>query len=102
MKTIGTHNYFVYIITNKNKTVLYTGMTNELNNRLYWHEDDSKNFKKHFTGKYNVYYLLYYERFQEVDHAIMREKQIKGWKREKKEKLINDFNPEWRFLNDEI
>ena len=99
MKPIGTHNYFVYILTNKNKTVLYTGVTNELKNRLFWHEEDSKNRKTHFTGKYNVFYLLYYERFQDVEQAIAREKQIKGWSRAKKEKLICEFNPEWNFLN---
>jgi putative endonuclease len=102
MKTLGTHNYFVYITTNVVKTVLYTGVTNELKNRLYWHKDDAKNRKEHFAGKYNAYYLVYYERFQNVDDAILREKQIKGWSRKKKEMLIESFNPEWKFLNEII
>jgi putative endonuclease len=102
MKPVGSHNYFVYIITNKYKTVLYTGVTNDLKRRLLEHENDVKTVKKHFTGKYNVYFLIYYERFQYIEHAIEREKQIKGWLRSKKEQLISEFNPEWRFLNEEI
>lgn len=102
MKPIGTHNYFVYITTNKLKTVLYTGVTNDLARRLYEHEQDATTGKKHFAGRYNVYYLLYWERFQYIAHAIEREKQIKGWVRKKKEALISAFNPDWRFLNEEI
>lgn len=102
MKPIGTHNYFTYITTNKNKTVLYTGVTNDLKYRLWQHEEDSKSSKKSFAGKYNCYHLIYFERFQYIEHAIEREKEIKGWIRKKKEKLINDFNPNWRFLNSEI
>ena len=102
MKPLGSHNYFVYILTNKTKKVLYIGVTNELKNRLYWHEEDSKERKEHFTGKYNVFYLLFWERFQDIEQAILREKQLKGWSRAKKEKLISEFNPEWRFLNKEI
>ncbi len=102
MKPIGTHNYFVYITTNKNKSVLYTGVTNDLVKRLYEHEKDANTEKLHFTGTYNAFYLLYWERFQYIEHAIAREKQIKGWLRSKKEKVITEFNPGWRFLNDEI
>jgi putative endonuclease len=102
MKPVGSHNYFVYIITNKYKTVLYTGVTNDLKRRLFEHESDVNTVKKHFTGKYNVCFLIYYERFQYIEHAIEREKQIKGWLRSRKEQLISEFNPEWRFLNEEI
>jgi putative endonuclease len=102
MKPIGVHNYFVYILTNKHKTVLYTGVTNNLAKRLYLHKLDAQTKKIHFTGKYNVVYLIYWERFQYIQHAILREKQIKGLMREKKEKLISDFNPDWNFLNKEI
>ena len=102
MKPIGTHNYFTYITTIKNKTVLYTGVTNDLRYRIWQHEEDSRNSKKSFAGKYNCYHLVYFERYQYIAHAIEREKEIKGWLRKKKEKLINDFNPNWRFLNDEI
>lgn len=96
------HNYFVYIVTNFKKTVLYTGVTNDLRTRVLEHKSDSLGVKKSFAGRYNCHYLIYWERFQYVDHAIDREKEIKGWKRSKKENLINDFNPSWRFLNDEL
>ena len=102
MKTFGTHNYFVYITTNKYRTVLYTGVTNDLKRRLYEHEQDAKFHKIHFTGKYNAFYLVYWECFQNIDHAIMREKEIKGWMRFKKDNMITAFNPGWRFLNDDI
>jgi putative endonuclease len=101
MKPLGSHNYFVYITTNISKKVLYTGVTNNLKKRLYQHEEDAKTKKRHFTGKYNCFYLIYYERFEWIEHAIAREKQIKGWTRDKKIKMITDFNKEWRFLNNE-
>ena len=103
MARIDSHNYYIYIITNKNKTVLYTGVTNDLFIRLKQHEENSKPFRhKSFAGKYNAVYLLYYERFQMIEQAIAREKEIKGWRREKKIALINSINPEWNFLNDEV
>ncbi|NDV94395.1 GIY-YIG nuclease family protein [Dysgonomonas sp. 521] len=102
MKPLGTHNYFVYILTNQNKSVLYVGVTNDLRRRLYEHEQDSKTEKSHFTGKYNLYYLIYWEKFEYIEQAIDREKEIKGWKRVKKDKLISDFNPDWNFLNNDI
>jgi putative endonuclease len=101
MKPIGTHNYYVYIITNINKSVLYTGVTNDLSRRLYEHEH-GEGRGSIFTGKYNCHYLLYYERFQYIAHAIKREKEIKGWTRKKKETLITEFNPQWDFLNGEF
>jgi putative endonuclease len=96
------HNYFVYITTNENKTTLYTGVTNNIQQRLSQHYIDSQNFKKSFAGKYNCYYLLYYEGFEDINLAINREKEIKKWRREKKDKLISDFNPDWNFLNDQV
>ena len=102
MKPLGTHNYFVYIVTNESKSVLYVGVTNDLKRRLYEHEQDSKTGKSHFTGKYNLYYLIYWEKFEYIEQAIDREKELKGWKRIKKNKLISDFNPDWNFLNDDI
>ena len=102
LKPIGTHNYFVYILTNKNKSVLYIGVTNDLKRRLYEHELDSKSKRTHFTGKYNLYYLVYWEKFEEVEQAIDRETELKGWTRIKKQNLISEFNPEWNFLNNEI
>jgi putative endonuclease len=74
MKPIGTHNYFVYIITNKSRRVLYTGMTNDLTRRLSEHKEDALSAKRTFAGKYNCYNLLYWERFQYVDDAYAREK----------------------------
>ena len=103
MKTLGSHNYIVYIVTNKNKTVLYAGVTNDVGRRLFEHEEAAKLFRtSFFAGRYNAYFLLYYERFEFVEDAIAREKEIKGWRRSKKEALINTENPEWRFLNDEV
>ena len=103
MKISGGHNYYVYIVTNKNKTVLYTGITNDLYRRLKEHEENSIPFHhKSFAGQYNAYFLLHYERFHQVENAIAREKEIKGWRRSKKEALINTLNPEWKCLNDEI
>ena len=102
MKPLGTHNYYVYITTNKNKTVLYTGVTNSLYNRIATHEISAKENKKNFTARYNSYYLIYWEHFTEITSAIAREKQIKGWTRDKKIALIEKVNPEWKFLNDEL
>ncbi|UOU98002.1 GIY-YIG nuclease family protein [Chryseobacterium daecheongense] len=101
MKTLGTHNYYVYILTNINKTVLYTGVTNDLKSRLYWHKN-TKGENNHFTAKYKCFYLVYYEYFQDVEQSIAREKQIKGYSRLKKENLINTFNSDWSFLNEII
>jgi len=99
--TLGTHNYFVYIVTNKSKTVLYTGFTTDLKERLYYHENPEP-FSKAFTAKYKCHYLIYWEHYTDVQMAINRETQIKKWRREKKDKLITEFNPEWRFLNDKV
>ena len=101
MKTKGTHNYFVYILTNKVKTVLYTGVTNNLKERLYYHKNPLP-FSKSFTAKYKCFYLIYYEHFFEIEGAIKREKQIKGWSRIKKDVMITNFNANWNFLDDNI
>ena len=100
-KTLGSHNYYVYILTNKSKTVLYIGMTNSLKERLYFHNNPEAHSKS-FTHKYKCNYLIYYERFSDVEEAIKREKQIKKWRRDKKEWLIKLKNPDLKFLNDEI
>lgn len=95
------HNYFVYITTNPHRTVLYTGITNDLKTRLIQHYEN-RGLPKTFAGRYYCYNLIYWERFQHVNDAIDREKEIKGWSRTKKEALINEWNPQWIFLNDEI
>ena len=97
------HNYFVYMVTNPKRTVLYTGMTNDLKRRLQEHiEAREKENNKSFTGKYFAYNLVWYEWHQYVNDAIAREKQIKKWRRDKKEFLIAQMNPEWKFLNNEV
>ena len=101
MKTFGSHNYYVYILTNRNKTVLYVGVTNDLKIRIYQHNHQEVNSKS-FTTKYKCFYLVYYEHFLIIDDAIAREKQIKGWSRSKKNQLITKFNENWIFLNNDI
>jgi putative endonuclease len=96
----SNHNYYVYILTNKLKTVLYTGVTNNLSQPLHQHV--TSNNSDSFTARYNAIYLIYFERFQFINHAIDREKEIKGWRRSKKVELINKENPQWNFLNDKI
>jgi putative endonuclease len=90
------YNFYVYIVTNKNKTVLYIGVTNDLARRLSEHE---LKINKGFTSRYNCHHLVYYENFKYINDAIAREKYLKGILRSKKEKLIADFNPAWNFLN---
>ncbi len=97
-----SHNYYVYILTNVHKQVLCTGVTGNLPGRLYEHQQSINRVQPGFTGKYKCVYLIFYERYQYIQNAIDREKEIKGWRREKKIALINNFNPEWRFLNAEI
>jgi len=91
----NVHIYYVYILTNKNHTVVYTGVTNDLERRCYEHKHK---LIKGFTQKYNVDELIYYEVFDFIDQAIAREKQIKGYSRIKKNALINNFNPDWKNL----
>ena len=91
-------NYFVYITTNFNRTVLYIGITNDLETRLQQHFRNSGN-KSTFAGRYYCFRLIYFERFTTPSHAIEREKQLKGWSRAKKEALIKSKNPELKFLN---
>ena len=96
--TEGIYNFYVYIITNKSKTVLYTGMTNNLKRRLQEHKE--KLNPNSFTTKYKVGFLLYYEHYGWVQQAIAREKEIKLLKRDKKLELIQELNPNFNFLND--
>lgn len=101
LQTLGTYNFYIYILTNKAKTVLYIGFTTNLQERLHFHKNPEPHSKS-FTAKYKCFNLLYYEHYDNVDIAIERETQLKKWRRDKKVKLITDFNPEWRFLNDDI
>jgi putative endonuclease len=88
-----------YITTNKSNKVLYTGITNDLKNRIYQHK---QKVKSGFTKKYNVNKLVYYEVYQDAYNAIQREKQIKAGSRKKKIELINNLNNDWRDLYNEI
>lgn len=76
-------------------------MTNSLEERIVEHYMDRID-KKHFAGKYNCFYLIFYEDYEYVNDAIAREKEIKGWLRSKKNKLVNEINPGWEFLNEEL
>jgi len=87
---------YVYIMTNKNKTTLYIGVTNDLPRRIYEHKNHL--VKGAFTDKYNLEFCIYYEEFAYFDLAIQREKELKKWNRQKKENLINKTNPEWSEL----
>jgi putative endonuclease len=91
------HNYFVYIITNPGKTVLYTGVTYDLQERLNQHKAN-RGKPETFAGRYYCYKLLYYERHTYVQHAIEREKEIKLMNREDKLQLIKADNPALMFL----
>ena len=84
--------YFVYILANWDDSVLYIGVSGNLQRRLYEHRNG---LVDGFTKKYNVHKLVYFENTNDVYSAISREKQLKKWSRSKKEALINSMNPEW-------
>jgi len=91
---------FIYIVTNKNNSVLYTGVTSELKERIYRHK--IKYYPNSFSSRYNCEKLVYFEEVGRMDEAIKREKQIKAGNRARKIKLIESTNSEWRDLYDEI
>jgi len=84
--------YYVYLLTNKTNTVLYTGVTNNLLKRVFEHR---KEYVDGFTKRYNLKKLVYYESHQDINTAIRREKEIKGWVRKKKNVLISEKNASW-------
>jgi len=88
--------YYVYIMTNKSGT-LYTGVTNNLERRVFEHKN---RLVDGFTKKYNITKLVYFEETSDISAAIYREKQIKGWARQKKIALIESMNPDWRDLSE--
>ncbi|MCR4032273.1 MULTISPECIES: GIY-YIG nuclease family protein [Flavobacterium] len=94
----GYHTYFIYILTNKAKSVFYIGVTNNLKKRLLEHKENILLDKNTFASKYNVEFLVYYEKFTWIQEAIAREKELKGWRREKKITLIKTMNPDLEFL----
>jgi len=90
---------FIYILTNKHKTTLYIGVTNDLKRRIAEHK---LHINKGFTDKYKTDNLVYFEICKDMTTAIHREKQLKKWHREWKEELINEFNPEWMDMSNDI
>ena len=90
----------VYMMTNKYKTTLYIGVTSDLITRIQQHKDHL--YHTSFTAKYNLEYCVYFEFFSRIEEAIGREKELKKWRRDKKDRLINTTNPEWRDLFEEL
>ncbi len=93
--------FYVYMLTNPQRKVLYTGVTNNLVLRIIQHWRN-RGMSQSFTGRYFCYNLIYFEEFRYINEAIAREKEIKGWRREKKEELIKTKNPTWEFLNSTV
>jgi len=91
--------FCVYIMTNGHNTVLYTGMTSDLNGRVWQHKNGVADG---FTKRFKLHKLVYYEVCPGAEAAILREKQIKGGSRKRKEKLIHDLNPSWKDLSQEL
>ena len=91
-------NYYVYILGN-NRPTLYVGVTNDLRRRVYEHKSG---LMKGFTQRYKVNKLVYYEDTEDIEGAILREKQIKGGSRQKKNELVMKFNPSWKDLSDRL
>lgn len=97
--TKQSKSYYIYILTNFENGTLYTGVTNDLVKRIYEHKNK---LVEGFSKKYDLTKLVYYEIFDSIEDAIVREKQIKGGSRKKKLQLINNFNKEWKDLYDSI
>ncbi|MBQ7857657.1 MAG: GIY-YIG nuclease family protein [Oscillospiraceae bacterium] len=89
--------YYVYILTNRDDKVMYIGVTNNLQRRLYEHRN---HLVDGFTKRYKVHKLVYYEHTSDVYSALEREKQLKGWTRAKKNALVVTMNPEWKDLSE--
>jgi putative endonuclease len=93
-------NYYVYILANVTNTAIYIGVTNDLVRRMYEHRHEMD--AGSYTAKYHIHKLVYYEYTTDVRSAIEREKQLKGWNRARKNKLVNSRNPNWEDLYDSI
>lgn len=94
-----SHNYYVYILTNWNDKVMYIGVTNDLQRRIFEH---ANGIIDGFTKRYNVHKLVYYEHTTDIEAAIAREKQLKGWTRAKKNALVETMNPSWKDLSQNL
>ncbi|HEX8310440.1 MAG TPA: GIY-YIG nuclease family protein [Chthoniobacteraceae bacterium] len=93
------HDYFLYLLRSKGGTALYIGVTNDLERRLWDHRNPEA---ASFTAKYHCVNLVYYEHFADVNAALAREKQLKGWTRKKKNALVERVNPRWHDLSSEL
>ena len=93
-------NYYVYILANNTNTTLYIGVTNDLLRRMYEHRHHLD--PNSFTAKYNIHKLVHYEYSTDVRAALEREKQLKGWNRARKNKLVESRNPKWEDLYETI
>lgn len=91
------NDYYVYMMSNKTNSVLYLGITNDIERRVYEHKNK---LVDGFTKKYNCIKLVWYEHTNSIESAIIKEKQMKKWKREYKEKVIHSLNPKWNDLSD--
>ncbi|HSA07045.1 MAG TPA: GIY-YIG nuclease family protein [Candidatus Gastranaerophilales bacterium] len=89
--------YYIYMMTNYKETTLYTGVTNSLERRVYEHKNK---LLKSFSSKYNLNKLVYYEIYNDIEQAIIREKQIKSWSRKRKNELVNNLNENWDDLSE--
>ena len=87
--------FYVYMMTNRSRAVLYTGVARKLEGRVWEHKN---HVVRGFTSKYKLDRLVYYEQFSDAISAITREKEIKGWRREKKNELVRTLNPKWEDL----
>jgi putative endonuclease len=92
-------SYWVYILSSKRNGTLYIGVTNDLSRRIYEHKTKAN---AGFTSRYGVQMLIWYEEYSDINEAIAREKSLKRWERSWKLKLIEDFNPEWKDLYEEL
>ena len=91
------YHYYVYLLTNWNNKVMYVGVTNNLERRVYEHKNK---LVEGFTEKYNVFKLVYFEETSDAMSAVEREKEIKKWRREKKDALVLNDNVEWKDLSE--
>lgn len=95
----SSRNYYVYLITNWNNKVMYVGVTSDLRRRVYEYKNK---LITGFTEKYNLHKLVYFEETQDINSAITREKEIKRWRRDKKNQLVHKANPKWKDLSDAL
>jgi len=93
------HNNYIYIMSNKNRTTLYIGVTNDLRRRVAEHINGTGS---KFVNKYKLFDLVYFEHFSDIEYAIKREKQLKNWHRNWKLNLIKEMNPDFRDLKDDL